>query len=89
MFLKGNKVENLLEEFLNLRELYLDVVSELNNNNNNFVRRELGLYSLRNIIEEMYVELTGEKLKDLKESCEELRNKINKKGRKYKWFLSG
>lgn len=38
----------------------------------------LGLYSLRYILEEMYIELTGEKLKDLKESCEELKKKIEK-----------
>lgn len=73
MFLKGSKVENLLEDFLNLRELYLDLVSELNNDN--IIRRELGLYSLRYVIEEMYLKLTGEKLEDLKESCEELRKK--------------
>lgn len=76
MFLKGSKVENLLEDFLNLRELYLDLVSELNNDN--IIRRELGLYSLRYVIEEMYLKLTVEKLEDLKESCEELRKKIKK-----------
>lgn len=75
-FLKTNKKENLLEEFLNLRELYLDIVSELNNDSS--IKMGLGLYSLRYILEEMYIELTGEKLKDLKESCEELKKKIEK-----------
>jgi hypothetical protein len=75
-FLKANNKENLLEEFLNLRSLYLDIISELNNENS--VNKELGLYSLRYIIEEIYVELTGEKLKDLKESSEELKNKMEK-----------
>ena len=75
-FLKTNKKENLLEEFLNLRSLYLYLISDLNNGN--VVALELGLYSLRYIIEEMYIELTGEKLTDLKESCEELKKKIEK-----------
>ena len=75
-FLKTNKKENLLEEFLNLRSLYLYLISELNNGN--VVALELGLYSLRYIIEEMYTELTGEKLIDFNESCEELKSKMEK-----------
>jgi hypothetical protein len=74
---KNEKVENLLEEFLNLRELYLYLISELNNYN--IVALELGLYSLRYILEEIYIELTSEKLEDLRESVEELKNKIEKK----------